>query len=72
MGFKSANLEGQKIAHIEPLSREMVSFMKEELSKDHVQLRIDFIKPCTFCTLSIEQSLSALLQELIYIEVRDQ
>ena len=34
--LKSANLEGEKIVHIEPLTMEMVSFMREELRKDHV------------------------------------
>jgi hypothetical protein len=34
--LKSANLEGEKIVHIEPLAMEMVSFIREELRKDHV------------------------------------
>jgi hypothetical protein len=32
----SANLPGEKIVHIEPLTMEMVSFTREELRKDHV------------------------------------
>jgi hypothetical protein len=39
-GFlKSANLAGEKIVHIEPLTMEMVSFMREELRKDHVSIQ---------------------------------
>jgi hypothetical protein len=34
--LKSANLEGEKVVHIEPLTIEMVSFMRQELRKDHV------------------------------------
>jgi hypothetical protein len=34
--LKSANLPGERIVHIEPLTMEMVSFTREELRKDHV------------------------------------
>jgi len=38
--LKSANLEGEKIVHIEPLAMETVSFMREELRKDHVSTQV--------------------------------
>ena len=37
--LKSANLPGEKIVHIEPLTMEMVSFTREELRKDHVSTK---------------------------------
>ncbi len=34
--FTAANLPGERIVHVEPLTLEMVSFTREELRKDHI------------------------------------
>ncbi len=34
--FKTVNLPGEKIVHVEPVTIEMVGFIRDELKKDHV------------------------------------